>query len=312
MTFKNCKTAIQIIWDWGWVWKSLKISNSDVGFRLVGGDGGNIGSVSVMDSIMESVKTAMVLSPLSNKAKSGTTGLILDNTRISGPIKDTSGSTITAAGYYNNFVVGPVYKEGTRYFTKGSTNMVYERQSSLVGAKVDNLEVAPYYQRAKPQYEGHSASSFKSLKGEGGAKANGVDDDTKAVQDFFNKYGDGKNIIFVDAGVYVLTDTVVIPKNAKIVGEMWPQFAASGSKFKDASNPKVMLQVGNEGDVGSVEMQDLILTTVGGTAGAVLMEWNVKAAKQGSAGLFGKQLLRKVRSFVADNETRCSRPDRRC
>lgn len=40
-----------------------------------------------------------------------------------------------------------------------------------------------------------------------------------------------------------------------------------------------MFRVGKEGDVDTVEMQDLILTTKGGTAGVVLMEWNVKAEK---------------------------------
>lgn len=48
-----------------------------------------------------------------------------------------------------------------------------------------------------------------------------------------------------------------------------------------------MLQIGNRGDVGTVEIQDLILTTKGGTAGVVLMQWNVKAASPGSAALWG-------------------------
>jgi len=55
-------------------------------------------------------------------------------------------------------------------------------------------------------------------------------------------------------------------------------------------NPRPMLRVGNPGDVGSVEMQDLILTTKGGTAGVVLLEWNVRALGQGSAALWGKSL----------------------
>jgi hypothetical protein len=47
-----------------------------------------------------------------------------------------------------------------------------------------------------------------------------------------------------------------------------------------------MLQVGTAGQVGSVEMQDLIFTTVGPTAGAVLIEWNILASSQGAAGLW--------------------------
>jgi hypothetical protein len=52
------------------------------------------------------------------------------------------------------------------------------------------------------------------------------------------------------------------------------------------SNPKVMLQVGTTGQVGTVEMQDLLFTTVGPTAGAILVEWNLKASSQGAAGLW--------------------------
>jgi len=47
------------------------------------------------------------------------------------------------------------------------------------------------------------------------------------------KYGDGSKIIFVDAGTYMLSDTVIIGKDAKIVGETWSQFAAFGPKFSD-------------------------------------------------------------------------------
>jgi hypothetical protein len=79
---------------------------------------------------------------------------------------------------------------------------------------------------------------------------------------------------------------VTIPSGSKIVGETWSQLAASGSYFSDPLNPKVMLKVGNPGDVGDVEMQDLFFTTVGPTAGAILVEWNLQAKSPGSAGLW--------------------------
>lgn len=49
-----------------------------------------------------------------------------------------------------------------------------------------------------------------------------------------------------------------------------------------------MLRVGNVGDVGTMEMQDLIFTTQGPTAGAILVEWNIQAKSPGSAGLWGE------------------------
>ena len=52
-----------------------------------------------------------------------------------------------------------------------------------------------------------------------------------------------------------------------------------------------MIKVGNEGDIGIVEIQDLLFTTKGATPGAILVEWNVQAAERGLAGLWGKLLL---------------------
>ena len=163
--------------------------------------------------------------------------------------------------------------------------MDYTREATLLGASVTGLSVAPYFERKRNQYADKSAADFIHLKDQG-AKGDGVTDDTAAVQKAFNTYGDGSKIIFVDAGTYLLKDTVTIPKDAKIVGETWSQFAASGSKFSDATKPIVMLKVGNSGDVGTVELQDLILTSKGPTPGVVMMEWNVLAKTAGAAALW--------------------------
>ena len=51
LTFNGCTTGIQVIWDWGWVWKSIKMTNVKTGFKLISDDGsGNIGSISILDS----------------------------------------------------------------------------------------------------------------------------------------------------------------------------------------------------------------------------------------------------------------------
>jgi hypothetical protein len=47
-----------------------------------------------------------------------------------------------------------------------------------------------------------------------------------------------------------------------------------------------MFKVGNENDHGTVELQDLLFTTKGATAGAILVEWNVNAVERGLAGLW--------------------------
>ena len=63
---------------------------------------------------------------------------------------------------------------------------------------------------------------------------------------------------------------------------------ATGAKFQDASNPRVAVQVGKVGDIGVIEIQDMMFTVSGPTAGAILVEWNVHEITQGSVGLWGK------------------------
>lgn len=52
-----------------------------------------------------------------------------------------------------------------------------------------------------------------------------------------------------------------------------------------------MLSVGHDFEVGTVEIQDMLFTASGPTAGVVLVEWNIHESSQGSAAMWGKQVL---------------------
>lgn len=62
---------------------------------------------------------------------------------------------------------------------------------------------------------------------------------------------------------------------------------ATGANFQDVKNPRVAVQVGQPGDVGVIEIQNLMFTVSGPTAGAILVEWNVHQISQGSVGMWG-------------------------
>ncbi|KAJ5879795.1 hypothetical protein N7455_003260 [Penicillium solitum] len=146
------------------------------------------------------------------------------------------------------------------------------------------LKGGAIFERSKPLYEDLAASSFISVKS-AGAKGDGTTDDTEAIQKIFDSYKDGQ-VIYFDHGAYVITSTIKVPKDIKITGEIWPMLMAHGKKFADQENPVPVFQVGQKGDTGSVEMSDLIITTKGPAAGAILMEWNVAGSSQGSAGMW--------------------------
>ncbi|KAL4954266.1 pectate lyase superfamily protein-domain-containing protein [Aspergillus filifer] len=161
-------------------------------------------------------------------------------------------------------------------------------QTSIPHAsKPQNLlssDTGKVFERSKPLYESYSASSFVSVKSQG-AKGDGQTDDTKAIQSIFDS-ATADQIIYFDHGSYVLTDTVRVPTDIKIVGEVWPTLMAYGEKFSDEQNPIPLLQVGQPGDTGNVEISDLTLLTKGPAPGAILMEWNVAEATPGSVGMW--------------------------
>lgn len=50
---------------------------------------------------------------------------------------------------------------------------------------------------------------------------------------------------------------------------------ATGKKFADTDKPLVAVKVGDSGNVGIIEIQDLLFTVSGPTTGVILVEWNV-------------------------------------
>ena len=137
-----------------------------------------------------------------------------------------------------------------------------------------------YYFKSRPQYTDVTASGVISVK-DHGAKGDGSHDDTAAIMSALALATTG-NLIFFPAGSYIVTSTILIPPNARITGEVWSQIVASGSFFADMSNPKPMIQVGSPGDQGTVEISDMLFTSIGALPGLVVVEWNVKAASAGS------------------------------
>lgn len=84
--------------------------------------------------------------------------------------------------------------------------------------------------------------------------------------------------MYIDAGIYRVTQTITIPPGAKIVGEEYPLIMSSGSFFNDVNNPKPVVQVGAPGEAGQVEWSDTIVSTQGVQAGAILIEWNLNTS----------------------------------
>lgn len=228
----------------GWVWKSLLVHNCGVGFNLTNEDlNGTIGSMTFVDSVFYDIKgAAIVTKPPSEKRGSNTTGIVLDNVSLDQPIVDHKGSKILDPGQYSTWALGPIYTKGNERKWSRGAKFDRKREETLTTQQRHQLLPEPvYFERARNQYATMTKDDFVHLK-DLGAKGDGKTDDTEAVRKAFEKYGDGSKVIYVNAGTYILTDTVLIPKNTRLVGETWSQFAARGKNFEDAKYVFFFLQ----------------------------------------------------------------------
>jgi hypothetical protein len=141
-------------------------------------------------------------------------------------------------------------------------------------------------------------TSFQSVRS-AGATGNGVTDDTTAIQNAINSATAAGQVVFFDAGTYLVTRTVSIPRGAKLVGESYSVIMSSGSYFNDMSNPKPVVQVGTPGQTGQVEWSDMIVSTQGTQAGAILIEWNL-ATRGTPSGMW--DVHTRIGGFVGSNQ----------
>ncbi|CAG8978299.1 hypothetical protein HYALB_00005885 [Hymenoscyphus albidus] len=285
LVFNNCQTAIFMNWNWAWTLTGITINNCGVGIDM--GDGYpqvRTGSVVVADSSFSNTPVGISAAYTPNQPGGTNDTLVIDNVDFSSNVPIAVLNAPNKATLLpGNQKVG-LWRQGNEYTAPNSHQSV--QGGSNAPAKPAGL-LGPngrVFSRSKPQYETVPVSSFKSVKA-AGARGDGVTDDTQAIQNIFNSVGPN-DIVYFDHGAYVVTDTIQVPANIKITGEIWPLIMAGGNAFKDQANPKPVFRVGNPGESGNVEMSDLVFETIGPQPGAIMMEWNLKGASQGSAGMW--------------------------
>ena len=295
--------AIEAIWDWGWTWHNIQISNCATGMILHTGTSPSnqaVASELIVDWTISNTPVAFDM--VDGPAQTNT--LILENihTNNVGIIVRDAGATVLAGSSGSktiaNWVQGRVYKGTTASRNHGPLSYTTTRSSALTDSS------GKWYNRPRPQYGDVPISNFVSVK-DHGAKGDGATDDTQAIQAVLNTYGSSK-VIFVPQGTYIITSTLKIPIGTRLVGEVWSVWMGSGSAFQNMNSPTVIFQVGSPGDSGVLEITDMIFTTRGPAAGAIIMEWNVRDAsgQKGTVGMWDCDL--RIGGFAGTNlESNC-------
>jgi glucan 1,3-beta-glucosidase len=287
-------------WDWLWSFKHLTFNNCPIGLDMTQNPNPSLGSALLSDTVFNNVTQAIITTfncSTTSVPSAGT--LIIDNVDFRGAQIAVSypnmtvilpgGSIVpfwmqgqTYSAYYGPQVF-PNHGNETCYVPKAQQVCVQgsfappPKPAALLdasGAIVD---------RAKPNYDDFPLSAFVSTK-DNGCAGDGVTDDTQCIKNIFAA-ATPQQVVYFDHGAYVITDTIQVPKNIKIMGEAWPLIVVRSSPvWSDMNNPAPAWQVGSPGDVGSVEIQDIIFETMGSTPGAILMQWNLAEDGQASAG----------------------------
>ncbi|WPH03444.1 Hypothetical protein R9X50_00632400 [Acrodontium crateriforme] len=284
MTFNGCRTAVFMNWNWGWTLTGLTINGLDSG-SSVGVDVSNspsnqtVGSIVLADSSIQNCKIGVKSAYNKNQNVPATGGtVVINNVDMSGTgmaVGDQNGNQILAAGKISAWASGNGYT---------NSNVPVKQQNSIsppataASLKDSNGNI---FSRSKPQYAGLTSSSFSSAHA-AGCKGDGQTDNTQCIQNFLNSAASANKIAYFDYGAYIVKNTIKVPNNIKIVGELWPMIVASG--FTDVNNPKPVFQIGDGGN-GAVEMSDMLFMISGPNPGAIMIQWNLKST-QGASGMW--------------------------
>ncbi|KAH6640210.1 pectate lyase superfamily protein-domain-containing protein [Chaetomium tenue] len=291
ITVHNAKTAIQQLWSWGWTYKGVSINNCEVGFDFTAADQGNlnVGSITILDSEINNTPVGITYGSPNATGPAVANNFIFENLRldnvptaIRGPsgteLAGSSGtSVIEAWGRGNEYTAssGPTFFEGPIQSN--------QRPASLVAGTA-------FYERSKPQYENVPLSEFVSARS-AGAKGDATTDDTDALNTLFASAAAANKIVFLDAGMYLVTKTLHIPPGSRIVGEAFPVILSSGAFFASAASPQPVIQVGGSNPststtTGRIEWSNTIVSTRGSQPGAILIQYNLASPANAPSGLW--------------------------
>ncbi|KAJ8120637.1 hypothetical protein ONZ43_g2705 [Nemania bipapillata] len=281
-TFTGCRTAIDMLWDWGWTWKYMLIHGAQKGITIGGDYRG--GSLILLDSFIFDTPVGIDVTTPKGSTSSQSFSIVIDNLRVTnvGTTVKHESAGVTLAGsasqVIESWMFGKVYDQSNPKgkYQSGPLAELHPKTEVLSGAN-------GYFQRSKPQYSDIDSNTFINVRM--ATQGDGATDDTFGLSVLIHLASIIRRPLYIPFGSYIVTQTVKIPVGTQIVGECWAQIVAKGAFFEDVHNPAPMIKVGEYGDTGLIEIQDVMFTTQGPTAGLILMEWNVAESEQGSAAM---------------------------
>jgi glucan 1,3-beta-glucosidase len=204
---------------------------------------------------------------------------------------------------------GQSWIRGTAYLANSTVSS--RTTGDLINAPRPSVLVnstGSFYTVVPPTYQDVDISQVVHVKNVSGhpVTGDGTTDDTTSLQAIITAAAAANQLAYFPFGVYILTNTLLIPTGSRLVGEAFTQLAAKGSNFANANSPRPMVKIGNPGDtgifhmthiplprrvsdsgtVGLAQMTDFVFTLTTPLPGTILIEVNMAGDKPGNVGFF--------------------------
>lgn len=287
LTFNNNVVGINQIWDWGWTYQGISFNNNSIGLLMNASAPSSlaVGSVTLLDSTFTNCAVGVQAGREAGSAPASANALILENISLNNvPIAVQNYDGTSLDGTTGTSTIA-AWGQGSSYTPSGPTPFQSTIPTAGNGRPASLVSGTDYYTRSKPQYETYASSQFLSARSQG-AKGDGTTDDTAALQSAINTAASAGQVLFLDHGDYLVTNTIYIPSGSKIVGESYPVILSSGDFFNDMANPQPVVQIGKSGEAGSIEWSDTIVSGKGQQQGAIFFQYNLVSPSGTPSGLW--------------------------
>ncbi|KAF3927732.1 hypothetical protein ABW21_db0206690 [Orbilia brochopaga] len=288
LIFNNCGTGLMLNWGWAWHFKSLTFNNVGTGIDMTASSNSAlaVGSVVVADSRFNNVQIGVKSQKSSSSVPETANSLVLDNISINNcPIMVGATGNVKLAGSSGISTIS-MWAQGRSYSASNKNGV--DIQSAFTGfARPAGLldATGKILERSKPQYATLTLDQVLSAR-DLGCTGDGSTDDTATLQAAITRAAFENKVLYIDYGVYLVSNTIYVPPGSRIMGEVWPLILGSGTAFMNANAPVPIVQFGRPGESGFIEGTNFIVGTRGPMKGAVLMEWNLAGTGSDVSGLY--------------------------
>ncbi|KAL2268043.1 hypothetical protein VTJ83DRAFT_2889 [Remersonia thermophila] len=183
------------------------------------------------------------------------------------------------------------YVPSLTYGNTVGANPIYGPVLSSLSRPSALVPTGSYLTLPAPNYAADPISTFLNVKDpaqNGGrvVRGDGTGDDGPALNAILQLAAQQNKTAYFPFGKYRVSSTVHVPPGSRIIGEAWSTIVAQGDFFKNVSDPKPVVQVGNPGDVGVAHISDMRVTVGEVLPGAILVQFHMAGERPGDVAMW--------------------------